>query len=56
MSQQDKLIEHGNDVATWLMDGEDDSTFVVLSEVDETLNDIVGIVGVEAYIEIIRMF
>ena len=47
MRKQDKLVEHSNDIASRLVNCENDSALIVLSKVDKTFNDIVGIIGIE---------
>lgn len=44
--QKDELVEHSNNVASWLMDSEYHSTIVVLGEGDKRINHVEGIVRV----------
>jgi hypothetical protein len=46
-SEDDELIEQRDDIASRLMDGKDDSAFIVPSQGDKTLDNIVCIVSVE---------
>ena len=48
LSKKNQLIEHGDNVAARLVDGEDNSAVVVTSEGDKALHNIVGVVGVQA--------
>ena len=44
--QKNELVEHRNNVASWLMDSEYYSTFVGLGEGDKRINHVEGIVRV----------
>jgi hypothetical protein len=48
LREKHKLVEKRNDVTTWLMNREDHSAVEVARECDETLNNIEGIVRVQA--------
>ena len=49
LCEKHKLIKKGNYVTTWLMDRENHSAVVVARQCDETLNNVEGVVRVQAY-------
>jgi hypothetical protein len=48
LCEKHKLVEKSNDVTTWLMNRENDSAIEVARECDETLNNVEGVVRVQA--------
>lgn len=47
LCEQDEPVEEGNDVASRLMDGEDDGSIVLSGEGDERLDDVERVESIE---------
>jgi hypothetical protein len=54
LSKQDQLIKQGDDIAAWLMNGEDHSSIIVSRKGDQTVHNVECIVRIQPYNRIVR--